>query len=109
MLIATRVLTLRQGERSLEVPIRIFAPVQQRIDWACRFEIAWPDEPVSLEVKGVDAVQALDLALKAIGAILYASEHHAAGHLMWHEPGQGYGFPVTRNIRDMLIGDDKNL
>ena len=62
-----------------------------------------------MEAMGVDAVQALELALKMIGAFVYATDHHASGNLMWLEPGRGYGFPVTNNIRDLLIGDDKTL
>jgi hypothetical protein len=30
----------------------------------------------------------------------------------WDEgvaPGHGYGFPVAKNIRDLLIGDDKTF
>jgi hypothetical protein len=54
-------------------------------------------------------VQALELALRTIGAQIYASDHHASGKLMWLEPGKGYGFPVTSNLRDLLVGDDKDL
>ena len=62
-----------------------------------------------MPIGGVDSVQALDLALRAVGAQLYASDHHASGNLVWEEPGKGYGFPVTNNIRDLLVGDDKRF
>jgi hypothetical protein len=62
-----------------------------------------------MEAMGVDAVQALELALKMIGALIYTSDHHAAGNLMWEAQGKGYGFPVSRTIRDLLVGDDKIL
>lgn len=26
---------------------------------------------------------------------------------MWTAPGQGYGFPVPKNISDLLVGEDK--
>jgi hypothetical protein len=109
MVIATRVLKLRQGPGEIPVPIRVFAPEQRESDWACRFEIDWPDETFTLHAMGVDAVQAMELALKMIGASIYGSDHHAAGDLMWLEPGKGYGFPVSHNIRDLLIGDDETL
>ena len=54
----------------------------------------------------LDSVQALLLALQAIGAELYRSEHHLSGRLLWEKEGGGYGFPVPRNIRDLLVGDD---
>ena len=109
MIIATRLLKLRKGSNEIAVPIRIFAPEQHDIDWGCRFEIAWPDETTTMEAMGVDAVQALELAMKMVGALIYTSDHHASGNLVWFEPGKGYGFPVSSTIRDLLIGDDKTL
>ena len=57
---------------------------------------------------GVDSVQAMELALKMIGAFIYGSDHHASGNLMWEAPGQGLrvsGSPTTFGI--CSIGDDK--
>ena len=107
MVIATRVLKLRNPKGDIEIPIRIFAPERLEIDWGCRVEIDWPDEKLARMAVGGDGVQALDLALKLVGAQVYASDYHEAGKLEWLEPGQGYGFPVPNNMRDMLIGDDK--
>lgn len=109
MVIATRLLTLRRPGTNIEIPIRIFAPQQKLGDWSCKFEIGWPDGTLSMDAGGVDAVQALQLALQMIGAFIYSSDHHASGKLMWQEPGKGYGFPVTSGLRDMLIGDDKKF
>jgi hypothetical protein len=109
MLIATRVLKLRRPTGDMEIPIRIFAPEQQATDCVCRFEVDWPDGTWAMAAGGVDAIQALELALKMIGAQIYTSDHHASGKLMWLEPGKGYGFPVTNNIRDLLVGDDKKF
>lgn len=107
MMIATRVLRLRQAANDIEIPIRIFAPEREAVDWSCRFEVDWPDGTLTMAAMGIDAVQALELALKMIGAQIYASDHHASGKLVWLEPGKGYGFPVTKGIRDLLVGDDK--
>ena len=109
MLIASRTLRLRQDSADIPVPIRIFAPEERDVDWACRLEIDWPDEPKSLDVMGVDAVQALKLALRMVGTFIYTSDYHASGNLMWQAPGQGYGFPVANSIRDLLVGDDKQF
>ena len=109
MLIATRVLKLRRPTGDIEIPIRIFAPQQEAAAWSCRFEVDWPDGMLTMAIMGIDAVQALELALKIIGAQIYASDHHASGNLMWEAPGKGYGFPVTNGIRDLLVGDDKSF
>jgi uncharacterized protein DUF6968 len=107
MMIATRVLKVSVEGGTVEVSIRIFAPEPAEVDWSCRFEIDWPDEKLTRNAVGIDAVQALLLALQMIGAQIYASDHHESGRLIWHEPGRGYGFPVPSTIRDLLVGDDK--
>jgi hypothetical protein len=109
MLIATRVLKLRRPTGDIEIPIRIFAPEQKATDWTCKFEVGWPDGTITMAAGGVDAVQALEMALRMIGAFIYASDHHTSGRLAWLEPGKGYGFPVTKGIRDLLVGDDKKF
>jgi hypothetical protein len=78
-------------------------------DWSCRVEIGWPDRTVVRDIGDVDAVQALQLAMQIVGTELYVSDLHKAGRLMWLEPGRGYGFPVPRNMRDLLIGDDRRM
>jgi hypothetical protein len=52
-------------------------------------------------------VQALLIAMQMIGAEIYASNYHDSGKLRWLVADRGYGFPVTNNIRDLLVGDDK--
>jgi hypothetical protein len=109
MVIATRTLKLRRPGGNLEIPVRLFAPERQNADWSCKFEIGWPDGTLTMAAKGIDAVQALHLALQMIGAFIYSSDHHTSGDLMWQEQGKGYGFPVTSGIRDLLVGDDRDL
>ena len=55
---------------------------------------------------GSDAVQALVHALNMVSVNLYASPQCTAGDLYWDRPAGGFGFPVSRVIRDMLVGDD---
>src|SRR5262249_47811353 len=111
MIIASRVLKVVAGDEETEVPVRFFAPGPgwNGIDWLCRVEIDWPERTRTAEIHGVDAVQALELALKFAGVEVYASGYHEARTLVWLEPGEGYGFPVPNGIRDLLIGDDKRL
>jgi hypothetical protein len=94
-----------EGRRHFDV--LIFAPRRgKKGDWSCRIVIDRPEGAKRQRAHGVDSAQALELAFKMIGAILYTSEHHKAGRLMFQEPGQGYGFPVTSNMRDLLVGYD---
>jgi hypothetical protein len=109
MVIASRTLVCRSSGGEIAVPISILAPEQSDSDWICRFSIGWPEGNVERWGAGSDAVQAMIIALQMIGAEIYASELHKSGRLTWFAPGQGYGFPVTGNIRDLLIGDDKRF
>ena len=108
MIIAMRVLTLRNEAGARAVPVRIHAPEEEGGHWICRYEIEWPDHTVKRHGAGVDAVQALVLALQFIGAELYTSRAHEAGRLSWAE-GSGYGFPLAKSVRDLAVGEDKEL
>lgn len=106
MLAMIRTLRLTD-EPATSIPVHVFTPVQDDVDWSCAFSIGRPDRISERKAFGIDAIQSLELALRMIGAELYASEYHKAGRLMWLEPGAGYGFPVPKTIGDMLIGEDR--
>jgi hypothetical protein len=107
MEIATRTLTLQEGETQIKIPVRLFAPQPQDVSaWSCRYDIGWPEGTKSREVWGVDQFQAIILTLQAIGTDIYASRYHRSGNLFFDAPGKGYGFPVPVNMRDLLTGDD---
>jgi len=109
MMIASRILTLRDGDKNIDVPISIFAPVREKPGvWACRYTVGWPGERRSVAAYGFDSAQALVIALGMIGAEIYASSYHKSGNLCWEKPGNGYGFPVAPTLRDLLQGDDAN-
>ena len=55
---------------------------------------------------GVDALQALVLTLQMIGAEIYSSSYHREGRLRVYPTETGYGFPVPRSLRDLLVGVD---
>ncbi len=107
MPIATRILTVQYEAGSIAIAIRVFRPETDGTDRTCRYEIDWPEGLRASAVCGLDSVQALHLALQKLGADLYGSRYHAAGRLSWGPLGSGYGFPVPKNGRDFLIGDDK--
>jgi hypothetical protein len=107
MLIASRALTLRNGDDETQIPIRIFAPEKESSGaWSCRFEIDWPDKKSIKTIFGFDSIQAIVLALQAIGAEIYTSSYHKSGQLFFDKPGTGYGFPVVPTFRDLLQGGD---
>ena len=109
MIIATRVLKLKDRKKEIEIPVNIHAPEQHAGAWLCRYEIGWPGGVWTSAGHGFDATQAIVLTLQKIGTEIYCSDYHKSGQLMLDRPGSGYGFPVPHNVRDMLIGDDKTF
>jgi hypothetical protein len=108
MIISDRTLEIRTASHAaVPVPIQLFAPVENGKSWSCRYQITWPEKTRAMSIHGIDAMQAVVLALQTIGAELYASKYHENGTLVFHRPGGGYGFPVPAVLRDALIGDDK--
>jgi Protein of unknown function len=109
VVIASRTLTMEVDGRELDVPVTVHAPVDQADHWCCEFAIGWPDKPKRGKGNGIDAVQALLIALEMIAINLYSSEAHKQGRLKWDEPHGGYGFPLSSAIRDLYEGRDRYL
>ena len=109
VMIASRTLTLEVDGRDVAVPVTLYAPVDKADHWCCEFEIAWPDKPMRGKGNGIDAVQALVIALGMIGINLYSSEAHEQGRLKLDEPGDGYGFPIASALRHLYEGRDRYL
>ena len=107
MIVAERNLKLVKSGQY--IPIVIFTPREIDGSWFCKFTIGWPDGEIAMDAGGVDSVQAIELALNMIGAFIYSSDHHVSGELMWLEAGKGYGFPVTKDLRDLLVGEDRKF
>ena len=107
MLIATRVITLIQNLDKIPVEVRLFAPTKEEADWICRYEIDWPYAQRASFAAGLDSMQAVYLAQQKIGIDIYMSHYHAEGSIYWQTPKSGYGFPVPRNGRVFLVGEDK--
>lgn len=110
MLIGTRVLTLRTEAGEVPVPVTIHGP-EEGTDggWLCRYEIGWPDELRVSVAGGVDALQAVHLTMQKIAIELYTSDEHREGRLSWSGQGGGYGFPMPKGGRDLLVGFDKQF
>ena len=106
MIIAGRLLKLHRELGDTDVAVRVFEPEQEQDAWSTRYEIDWPEGTRTASAVGVDSLQSLLFALKMLGVEIYTSNYHKSGRLVWTEPGQGYGLPVTQNLRDLLVGDD---
>lgn len=110
MSIGTRTLFVETPAGPKEVQIRVFAPEHIGENrWDCRYEIDWPEGLVKSHMHGNDALHALNFVLMKIGTELYMSRYHHEGRMWWLKPWVGYGFPLPKGARDLLIGDDKRF
>jgi hypothetical protein len=109
MIIAQRVLYANINSNKLEIRISIYCPRYDNDQWTCDYEICWPKMIRKSSAFGIDAVQSLILALNKIAVELYTSEFHQNENLIWQEEMNGYGFPLSYNLKDISVGDDKKL
>jgi hypothetical protein len=113
MIILKRTLTLLTESGDVDFDVTFELPVQdaeiENGDYVCRCVIDWPGARWEGRNAGVDSCHALRMAQVLVGIRLYMSEAHAAGKLKCMEPGIGYGFPVPSNMRDMLVGYDRDF
>ncbi len=107
MLIVSHALSLKTGDTVSVVAIRIYQPERSETFWVCRYEIDWPEGLRAFKSSGIDALQSLVLALQMIGAEIYSSAYHREGRLRAYGAEAGYGFPVAKSLRDLLVGTDK--
>lgn len=88
--IARRIYDTDQGP----FEVSLMAPVidANGIDHACTYAIAGPVTRKTSQVFGIDAFQAIDLALKRIALDVAFSEENRAGQLRWLDQADDLGF-----------------
>lgn len=106
MIILSHTLFLRNGAGEKQIPIHIHMPVLVDLAWTCEYEIGWPEGQRNSAAFGIDALQAMLMTLQKIGTEIYTSTYHKAGQLRAYREVKGYGFPVPRTMRDLLLGID---
>ena len=107
MIIGTRTLTVATSAGDRPVIIRMFEPIADGPAWDCSYEIDWPEGLVKSHAMGNDALHAIDMAQQKIATDLYMSRYHHERKMWWIKPWIGYGFPMPKGARDLLIGDDQ--
>lgn len=100
--LAERTLDLDLGGRRRDVTVLIGAPQPQpgSSDCFCAYQILGLDDTTVRYVGGVDAAQALYLAMEAVGTFLSATPEARSGRLTWYGE-RALGFPV-RDQRPQL-------
>jgi hypothetical protein len=109
MIAGTRTLTIATPTGPKPVQITMYLPVQKETDWECAYEIDWPDGPVSSFAAGNDAIAAMHATIEKIGMEVYMSRYHHERSMWWLKPWVGYGLPLPKGARDLLIGHDQEF
>ncbi|MEA2758475.1 MAG: hypothetical protein QOH65_1088 [Methylobacteriaceae bacterium] len=105
MLIAQRILQWRGTHGRKIIRVQIFSPERTKAAWTCRYVIDWPDGEREKTASGVDAVQALIIAMQMIGSEIYTSNYQKTGGIGFLN-ADGCGFPVPPTLRHLLTQDD---
>lgn len=96
-MIAERTLDLEKKDGSRKkIRVRLGKPERsEKGDWICPYEITGFKKPIGLSVWGVDAMQALLLAIKGLSADLDINAQREEGKLTWlEEEGGGFSIPA---------------
>ena len=107
MIIATRTMFIDTAAGARPVEIRLYQPEEAKPKWICRYEIDWPEGKIGSQAQGNDMIEAIHYALQKLGTEMYLSHYHHERKLRWLPGWVGYNFPVPKNGRDLLIGDDQ--
>jgi hypothetical protein len=71
-------------------------------EYYCSYRIIGLQKEENGRVFGSDALQALQLTLIRVGAILYTSEEWKNGNLSWNGD-RDLGFPLPDSLKDLLL------
>jgi len=85
-------------DKKKEIAVLIGKPQRQSdsSDYYCLFQVVGIGDEEVRHATGIDAVQAMQLAMKMIGAYLYSLNQHNGGRLRWEGDETGdLGFPVS--------------
>jgi len=78
---------------SSKVIVELAKPVSDGRDSGCSFRLAYREQEYVRAIYGVDAFQALMLALKTVSVHLKHDDWLPRDRMYWLEPGNGTGFP----------------
>ena len=103
-LLAERVLDLETsaGKREVRVLIGIPREIPESTDVFCPYQIVGLLEGSVRYTEGVDAAQAIYLAMEAIGTALAATPEARAGRLTWYGE-TALGFPVRAQRPELRL------
>lgn len=93
-IIAQRTYTL-DHEGGARIEVSIFKPVPDGDDYKCRYEIREDGELVrQSHAMGIDGLQAMLLAVQALGAEILFSDEGKEGRIYWLGQNDDLGLPV---------------
>ncbi|MGH9461837.1 MAG: DUF6968 family protein [Vicinamibacteria bacterium] len=95
-LVAERTVVLEDGSGVRRtILVKLCKPEPDGNDWACSYQVIGFEREMGLRVMGVDAFQALLLAIKGLVVDLEVEARRVGGRLDWLGQSTG-GFPVSQ-------------
>jgi hypothetical protein len=93
-------LDVKGRRKSVRVLIGTPKPIPDSCDFFCPYQVVGLGDETVRYTEGVDAAQAIYLAMESVGTWLAATPEARAGRLTWYDE-RALGFPV-RDQRPML-------
>jgi len=87
-------------DQDKEVHVDLFEPeLEPDGDYICRYTVSGLSKPLSGDSMGIDAIQALHIALQLIGNRLYSMEEFKSKRLTWEGSvdSSDLGFPTSNS------------
>jgi hypothetical protein len=105
--IVQRVLDYRGASGDALVEVYEPAPTPGHNDWRCEFRLSWPNYERFGHAIGIDAWQALQLAMRVVPSYVYASPDFKAGRVgLWGEHQSSYE-EVCEAFGEKPVGEAK--
>ncbi|MGH6840622.1 MAG: DUF6968 family protein [Methylocella sp.] len=101
-IIAQRVLKILKSPTA-EVTVSIGRPFLDGQDFKCEYTIEWPEHKQHAYSMGIDAIQALMLALQRLAADVSFSDYAKSKQLVWLEPEGGFGLPLPPDLTEKEV------
>jgi hypothetical protein len=71
--------------------VRIFPPQPDQNDWRCEYQITWPGYDRRKYAMGIDAWQALQLAMYIVPSVIFSTDAFKDGRIgLWGERASTY-------------------
>ena len=79
--VVARALDYFADEGVVEGAVRILTPFDEGTNWRCQYQLSWPGYQREFGIRGLDAWQALQLAMNIVPSAIFATDDFQQGRI----------------------------